>query len=126
MINLLNSNKKKLLFLHPQPLPPCLCVGSWIEFSHVCIPSFSAIASRSLGRIGMSRSGLGYNSGLLWSSGCFLTPTSASSIGISGSSVNSPSSYHRSRSTSSGLWQTTSSPNTVSAHLGSPAFLLLV
>ena len=85
-----------------------LCwISDWVL---LCIPSLSAIASGS-GRMRMSRSGSGYNSCLLWSSGCSLTPTYASSIGIFGSSVNSPSSNHQSGSTScSRFWWTTSSP----------------
>ena len=73
----------------------------------------------------MSRSGSGYKSCCLWSSGYSLTPTSASLIGIS----IAPST----------LLHLTIDPdllppdsgelclhlNTVSAHLGSPAFLLL-
>ena len=97
----------------------------WISaWSLSCIPSLSAIPSGSLGRIGMSRSGPGYNSGLLWSSGCSLTPTFVSSVGISGSSVSSPSSNYQSGSTSlqdSGELRLLY--NTVSTHLGSPAFL---
>ena len=111
-VPILNNKEADVAYLRCIETNP-MCREYWVSDSTLeteWAPSLSAITSGSSGRIGMSRPGSGYNSGLFWSSGYSLTPIFASSLGTSRSSINSLLSNHRSGSMSLGFWQIMSSP----------------